>query len=430
MVMVLFPLIFVLGYTMIALEHPLKISKSASALVLGSVLWLLWFIVTKNSPATAAQLNETIGSVASIIFFLMGAMAIVTVVDSYDGFSIITSRVRTNNVRVLLWLITGITFFMSAVLDNMTTAIVMMMLTRKLITDSRARMYFGGMIIIASNAGGAASPIGDVTTTMLWIGGQISALGILERVNFASVLNVAVPLLFVTKLLKGTARSEDAQRELEKQPISRLDRDIVFFCGIGGLVLVPVYRAVFGIPPCIGMLLSLGLLWFLTDIILKKKERKGETDMDKYSISHLLSKVDFSSVLFFAGILFAVGVLGANGQLSALATWLGEKFGSIKIIVLIIGLFSSVVDNVPLVAAMMGMYPIASYPMDSLLWEFAAYCAGTGGSILIIGSAAGVATMGIGKISFGWYLKHIAPLALLGYFVGAGCYLGMRVLFG
>ncbi len=427
--MALFPVMFVLGYTMIALEHPLKINKSASALVLGSGLWLLWFIVTKNAPATAAQLNETIGSVASIIFFLMGAMAIVTVVDSYDGFSIITSRVRTNNVRVLLWLITGITFFMSAVLDNMTTAIVMMMLTRKLISDSKVRLYFGGMIIIASNAGGAASPIGDVTTTMLWIGGQISALGILARVSFASILNVLVPLFFVSRMLKGAARTEAAQCKLEKQPISRLDRNIVFFCGIGGLVLVPVYRTLFGIPPCMGMLLSLGLLWFLTDMILKKKERRGQTGMDRFSISHLLSKVDFSSVLFFAGILFAVGVFSANGQLSEIATWLGEKFGSIKMIVFIIGLLSSVVDNVPLVAAVMGMYPLSSYPMDSLLWEFAAYCAGTGGSILIIGSAAGVATMGIEKISFGWFLKHIAPLALLGYAVGAACYLGMQLLF-
>lgn len=429
MVMALFPVMFILGYAMIALEHPLKINKSASALVLGSALWLLWFIVTKNAPATAAQLNESIGSVASIIFFLMGAMAIVTVVDSYDGFSIITSRVRTNNVRVLLWLITGITFFMSAVLDNMTTAIVMMMLTRKLISDSKVRLYFGGMIIIASNAGGAASPIGDVTTTMLWIGGQISALGILARVSFASILNVLVPLFFVSRMLKGAARTEAAQCKLEKQPISRLDRNIVFFCGIGGLVLVPVYRTLFGIPPCMGMLLSLGLLWFLTDMILKKKERRGQTGMDHLSISHLLSKVDFSSVLFFAGILFAVGVFGANGQLSEVATWLGEKFGSIKIIVFIIGLLSSVVDNVPLVAAVMGMYPLSSYPMDSLLWEFTAYCAGTGGSILIIGSAAGVATMGIEKISFGWYLKHIAPLALLGYAVGAACYLGMQLLF-
>lgn len=429
MVMALFPVMFVLGYAMIALEHPLKINKSASALVLGSALWLLWFIVTKNAPATATQLNETIGSVASIIFFLMGAMAIVTVVDSYDGFSIITSRVRTNNVRVLLWLITGITFFMSAVLDNMTTAIVMMMLTRKLISDSKVRLYFGGMIIIASNAGGAASPIGDVTTTMLWIGGQISALGILARVGFASILNVLVPLFFVSRMLKGAARTEAAQCKLEKQPISRLDRNIVFFCGIGGLVLVPVYRTLFGIPPCMGMLLSLGLLWFLTDMILKKKERRGQTGMDRFSISHLLSKVDFSSVLFFAGILFAVGVFSANGQLSEIATWLGEKFGSIKMIVFIIGLLSSVVDNVPLVAAVMGMYPLSSYPMDSLLWEFAAYCAGTGGSILIIGSAAGVATMGIEKISFGWFLKHIAPLALLGYAVGAACYLGMQLLF-
>lgn len=413
---------------MIALERPLKINKSATALVMGSLLWLLWFIATGNAPEASEAFDKNLSSVASIIFFLMGAMAIVTVVDSYGGFDIVTSRIRTNNIRVLLWAVTGITFFLSAVLDNMTTAIVMMTLTKKLVSNPKSRMYFGGMIVIAANAGGASSPIGDVTTTMLWIGGEISALGILERVSVASLLNVLIPLLLISRILSGSARSETANRKLSEKRISRLDRDLVFFAGIGGLILVPVYRTLFGIPPCVGMLLSLGLLWFLTEIILRK--RKGlEEDLEVHlGISNLLKNVDLSSVLFFTGILMAVGVLGANGQLALLAGFLEKTFGKVEIIVTFIGLLSSVVDNVPLVAAVIGMYPLSAYPMDSLLWEYSAYAAGTGGSILIIGSAAGVAVMGLEKISFGWYLKHIAPLAFLGYAAGGGCYLLMRSL--
>ncbi len=418
--MAIFPVLFVIGYAMIALEHPLKINKSASALVLGSFLWLLWFIVSGDTVAASSELSKSLESVSSIIFFLMGAMAIVAVVDSYDGFSIITSRIKTNNLRTLLWIISWITFFMSAVLDNMTTAIVMVTLTRKLLSKPKDRKFFAGMIIIAANAGGAASPIGDVTTTMLWIGGQISALGILERVGIASILNLLVPLLLVTRILKGPVRSIAEQKELERKKASHWDRNLVFISGIGGLVLVPIYRTVFGIPPYVGMLLSLGFLWFLTEILLRKKD--NET-VKQFGISSLLTKVDLPSILFFTGILFAVGVLEANGQLGALANMLQQKIGNLQIIVMAIGVLSSVVDNVPLVAATMGMYPLSTYPMDSLLWEFTAYCAGTGGSILIIGSAAGVATMGIEKISFGWYLRWIAPFALLGFLAGAGAYL-------
>ncbi len=424
MIMAIFPVLFVIGYAMIALEHPLKINKSASALVLGSFLWLLWFIVSGDTTKASEELALSLESVSSIIFFLMGAMAIVAVVDSYDGFGIITSRIKTNNLRTLLWIISWITFFMSAVLDNMTTAIVMVTLTRKLLSKPKDRKFFAGMIIIAANAGGAASPIGDVTTTMLWIGGQISATGIVERVGFASILNLLVPLLFVTRILKGPVRSGEEQNLLEKKTASCWDRNLVFISGIGGLVLVPVYRAVFSIPPYIGMLLSLGFLWFLTEILLHKKDNDT---VHQLSISSLLTRVDLPSILFFTGILFAVGVLEANGQLGSLAAMLQEKIGNLQVIVMAIGLLSSVVDNVPLVAACMGMYDLSAYPIDSLLWEFTAYCAGTGGSILIIGSAAGVATMGIEKISFGWYLRWIAPFALLGFFAGAAAYLVLHV---
>jgi len=421
--MAIFPVLFVIGYAMIALEHPLKINKSASALVLGSFLWLLWFIISGDTVKTSEELALSLESVSSIIFFLMGAMAIVAVVDSYDGFDIITSRIKTNNLRTLLWIISWITFFMSAVLDNMTTSIVMVTLTQKLLSKPKDRKFFAGMIIIAANAGGAASPIGDVTTTMLWIGGQISATGIIERVGISSIMNMLIPLLLVTRILKGPVRSIAEQKELEQKKASHLDRDLVFLSGIGGLVLVPIYRTIFGIPPYIGMLLSLGFLWFLTEILLHKKD--SET-VHHFSISSLLTKVDLPSILFFTGILFAVGVLEANGQLGALASMLQNKINNLPIIVMAIGILSSIVDNVPLVAGTMGMYNLSTYPMDSLLWEFTAYCAGTGGSILIIGSAAGVATMGIEKISFGWYLRRIAPLALLGFFAGAGTYLLMR----
>lgn len=424
--MALFPVIFIIGYVFIAVEHLIKINKSATALVLGNILWLLWFIVSGNNATTSHELESSLLGIAPIIFFLMGAMTIVAIVDSYDGFDIITSRIHTKSTLRLLWLISIVTFFMSAVLDNMTTAIVMVTLSKKLVSDVRSRRYFAGMIIIAANAGGAASPIGDVTTTMLWLGGQISVMGIVERVSVPSLLNLFIPLLFISYRFRGKPLANEFDTNKKSIVPSRLDRDIVFFCGIGGLVLVPIYHSVFGIPPYMGMALSLGLLWLLTDILLK---RKDEATQDYFKIGKILKKVDLPSILFFTGILLAVSVLEANGQLAGISNLLTEKIGNLKIIVTSIGLFSSVIDNVPLVAAIMGMYNLSAFPMDSFLWEFTAYCAGTGGSILIIGSAAGVATMGLEDISFGWFFKHITPLALIGYFGGGVVYLLMQYLF-
>ncbi|MDR1759024.1 MAG: sodium:proton antiporter NhaD [Fibrobacter sp.] len=422
--MVLISVLFVIGYVLIALEHPIKITKSATALFLGNLLWLIWFII---SPETAENdLLKTLDDMSPILFFLMGAMTIVAVVDANDGFTLITSRIKTNSVRKLLWIIAWITFFMSAVLDNMTTAIVMVTLTGKLLPRIKTRLFFAAIIVIAANAGGAFSPIGDVTTTMLWIGGQISALGILERVFLSSVVNLLVPLLIVTRILHGTVRPPKEQEEFKKAEVSCWDRNVIFVVGIGGLLMVPVIKSVLHVPPYIAMMFSLGTLWLIAELIRRKD---GSEENIHPSISNILKVVDIPSILFFAGILLAVGALGAAGQLNALAQMLDRTVGNISVITLIIGLVSSVVDNVPLVAAAIGMYDLAQFPMDSLLWEFLAYCAGTGGSILIIGSAAGVATMGIEKgISFGWYLRRVAPLALLGYGAGAAVYLLLRLL--
>lgn len=425
--MALLAVLFVLGYIAIAMEHPIRINKSATALLLGNVLWMLWFIISGDHPKALEQLSETLESVTPILFFLMGAMTIVAVVDAHDGFSMITARIQTTSLRKLLWLIAWITFFMSSVLDNMTTAIVMVTLTHKLLAKAKDRLFFAGIIVIAANAGGAFSPIGDVTTTMLWIGGQVSATGILKATFLASVVNLLLPLLFVTRMLNGPVHAPHKSEHSLHPATPRIMRDVMFVLGIGGLVMVPILKTLVGVPPYIGMMLSLGVLWFFSELLLRNQD---EVHRDHLSLTKIMAGIDLSSILFFAGILFAVGTLEATGQLESLAVWLGHQFGDVRVITILIGLFSSVVDNVPLVAASMGMYNLQTYPMDHLLWEFIAYSAGTGGSILIIGSAAGVATMGIEKITFGWYLRRIAPLALLGFAGGAAVYLLQRSLLG
>ncbi len=412
--MFLFPILFVVGYVLIALEHPVRLNKSATAMFLGGLLWLLFFLFSNNPVEAGSQLTESLGSVASVLFFLMGAMSIVVVVDSYDGFSLITNRIKTNNIRVLLWQITFITFFMSAVLDNMTTAIIMVTLVRKIVLKAKDRKFFAGMIIISANAGGVFSPIGDVTTTMLWIKGLISVAGIIKSTFFPSVFAVLIPLLMMTFLLKGTIPVREKNPDTETISTERIDQFVVFFFGMFGLILVPVLKALLDIPPYMGMLFSLGLLWLVTDLLLRKKDNDFKT---KYSISSILKKVDMSSILFFAGILFAVSTLECTGQLKMFADFLQDTLGNIYLVTFSLGLLSAIVDNVPLVAACMGMY---DFPMDATPWSLIAYCAGTGGSLLIIGSAAGVATMGIEKISFGWYLRWITPFAVFGYIAGMG----------
>jgi Na+/H+ antiporter NhaD/arsenite permease-like protein len=426
MILTIIAIIFILGYLAIALEHPLGVNKSATALFLGTVLWLIWFKASGSvNPEIKpnAQLFECFGELAEILFFLMGAMTIVAIVDANDGFSVITSRIKTNNSKILLWIIAWISFFLSAVLDNLTTTIVMMTLSRKLISDQKSRMYMAGVIVIAANAGGAWSPIGDVTTTMLWIGGQISALGIVKDLILSGMASLLIPVIILTFFIKGEITHSNSQ--LSNDAPTSFEKDILFIAGIGGLLMVPVIKTIFDIPPFVAMLFILGILWTVVEL-LGHKHHDGIPN--RLNVLNVMKDVDTPSVLFFAGILMAVGVLGATGQLEALAGILEKNLGDVRIITLIIGFFSAVVDNVPLVAATMHMYDISSFPMDHLMWEFIAYCAGTGGSILIIGSAAGVAAMGIDRnLSFGWYLKRITPLALLGYLAGAGVYLLMNM---
>jgi Na+/H+ antiporter NhaD/arsenite permease-like protein len=414
----------VLGYLAIALEHPLKVNKSASALFLGTLLWLVWFKVSGDVHHTGEQLFETFGELAQILFFLMGAMTIVAIIDANDGFSVITSRIKTNNVKVLLWIIAWLAFFLSAVLDNLTTTIVMMTLTRKLVSDSKNRLYMAGVIIIAANAGGAWSPIGDVTTTMLWIGGQISASGIIKALILPSIMCLLVPLIIFTFFMGG--RLNYAEVQPSKDAPSSFERNTLFIAGVGGLLMVPVVKTLFHVPPYIAMLFVLGILWTIVELLGRRHEHHSVPN--RLNVHHVVRDVDTPSVLFFAGILLAVGVLRATGQLEALAKMLEDSLGDVRIITIIIGFLSAVVDNVPLVAATMGMYGTEFFPLDHLMWEFIAYCAGTGGSMLVIGSAAGVAAMGIDRnLSFGWYLRKIAPLALLGYLAGAGIYLLMNM---
>jgi len=415
-------IIFVLGYLAIALEHPLKVNKSASALFLGTVLWLLWFKFSGDVHQTDDQLFDSFGNLAQILFFLLGAMTIVAIIDANDGFSVITSRIKTSNVKVLLWIIAWLSFFLSAVLDNLTTTIVMMTLTRKLISDSKSRLYMAGVIVIAANAGGAWSPIGDVTTTMLWIGKQISAGGIVKALFLPSVMCLLLPLIVFTFFISGEISHSNSESS-ENTP-SSFERNALFIAGIGGLLMVPVIKTVFHVRPYIAMLFILGVLWTVVELLA----RRHKSVPNRLNIHHVIKDVDTPSVLFFAGILLAVGVLEATGQLEHLAKILENALGDVRIITIMIGFLSAIVDNVPLVAATMGMYDLTSFPEDHLMWEFIAYCAGTGGSMLVIGSAAGVAAMGIDRnLSFGWYLKRIAPLALLGYLAGAGIYLLMNM---
>jgi Na+/H+ antiporter NhaD/arsenite permease-like protein len=345
-------------------------------------------------------------------------MTVVELIDAHDGFEIITKRITTKNKKKLVWIIGLLAFFLSAVLDNLTTAIVMVSLIRKLIDDRKDRLLFAGAIVISANAGGAWSPIGDVTTTMLWIGGQITAPNIIVKLILPSLVCMMVPLLAMQFLLKGEVQSP--KEEFDTDAPNVLHRNIVFFAGIGILLMVPVFKTLTHLPPFMGILLGLGILWIIVEILHSDKD---EADRKTYTVAYALRKIDTPSILFFLGILLAIAALESTGQLHHLASTMDAKIKNQNLIVLTIGLLSSIVDNVPLVAAAMGMYSMQQYPVDHYFWEFLAYCTGTGGSILIIGSAAGVAIMGIEKIDFLWYLKRISWLALIGYFAGAVVYI-------
>lgn len=407
--------VFVIGYIAIAFEHTIKINKTAPALITGVVCWTIYMLSSDNKEVVGHQLAENLGEFSGILFFLMGAMTIVEIIDLHDGFNIITSRITQTNKRKLLWILSGITFFLSPVLDNLTTAIVMVSMVQKLIKDPKDRLYFVGMIIIAANAGGAWSPIGDVTTTMLWIGGQITAGNIIIKLFLPSLVCLVVPLLLLSPKIKGNIeRTNDTKAGM---PIlTARQQMIVFFSGMGVLIMVPVFKTVTHLPPYMGMLIGLGIMWIITEIIGGNKEEHSRYQL---SPAHALRKIDSASILFFLGILMSIGVLQETGLLAGLASWMNGKIGNESIIAMSMGLLSSIVDNVPLVAATQGMYPLTLYPTDYPLWEFLAYTTGTGGSALIIGSAAGVAVMGMAKVDFFWYLRNMTWLALTGFFAGA-----------
>ncbi|MET4175396.1 sodium:proton antiporter NhaD [Bradyrhizobium sp. LA7.1] len=412
--------VFVVVYAAIALEHPIKVEKSASALFGAGLLWTIYAIGAGEHEAVVHQLTETIGATAGIIFFLMGAMTIVEVIDAHDGFELITSQIKTKRLATLMWLVCVITFFLSAALDNLTTTIVMVSLIGKLFEKQDDRWLFASLVVIAANAGGAWSPIGDVTTTMLWIGGQITALEIVKALFFASIANMLVPLLVVTYQLRGRTFSMPVTDSNETASTPPFERNVMFALGVAILIMVPAFKAITHLPPFMGILFGLGTLWLVGEVIHRKKEPQERRHL---TVAHALTQIDLSSIVFFLGILLAVATLEHTQVLAALAKWLDQTIGRTDAIVMALGLISAIVDNVPLVAASMGMYGLTHYPPDTFLWEFIAYCAGTGGSILIIGSAAGVAAMGIEKIQFIWYMRRISGLALLGYTAGALIYI-------
>ena len=415
-------IVFVVVYAAIALEHPLHINKSASALVGAGLLWTIYALQVNQPSLIAEQLSESLISTAQIVFFLMGAMAIVEVVDAHDGFEVITSRIKTNELSTLMWLVGFVTFFLSAILDNLTTTIVMISLMRKLLDKRDDRLFFAGIIVIAANAGGAWSPIGDVTTTMLWIGGQITTVAIIQSVFLPALINVLVPLMVTSFWLKGQAVVPPALSAQNATGASTtpFERQLMFYLGLGILMAVPAFKTWTHLPPFMGILFGLGLLWLVGDLVHKEKP---DEDKAHLTLGHALTRIDLPSIVFFIGILLSVATLEHTHILKDVAQWLDNTVGRQDVIVMIIGLVSAIVDNVPLVAASMGMYSLEQYPVDSFLWEFLAYCAGTGGSILIIGSAAGVAAMGLEKIDFIWYLKKISGLAFLGYVAGALAYI-------
>jgi Na+/H+ antiporter NhaD/arsenite permease-like protein len=411
--------IFILGYAAIAFEQSIRINKAAIALVTGVMCWTVYIVSAADKELVDAELVRHLGSLSGILFFLLGAMTVVELIDAHDGFRLITSRIRQKNKTGLLWMVSFLAFFLSAVLDNLTTAIVMISVMRKLVNEKNDRLFFTGMIVIAANAGGAWSPIGDVTTTMLWIGGQISPAPLLAHTFLPAVVSLLVPLLLASRFVRGTAEMVVNTGDV-KTPLPERQQKIVLFSGIAILIAVPVFKMTIHLPPYMGMLLGLGLLWIITEIIHGKKD---DEDKDALSVAGALQKIDVPSILFFLGILMAIAALESTHILRSLANILASSFGNDNIIVMTIGLLSAVVDNVPLVAAVQGMYGMEQYAADHSFWHFLAYCTGTGGSILIIGSAAGVAAMGLEKISFGWYLRKMAWLALLGYVAGAAVYL-------
>ena len=404
-------IVFVLGYLGIVFEHKLNINKTAFALFTGTALWACHALGLHES--VNEELLHHFGEISGILFFLLGAMTIVEVVDTFHGFDLISRHISSTSKPALIWLISLVTFFLSAALDNLTTTIVMITLVRKLFKDSQDRHILVGLVVIAANAGGAFSPIGDVTTTMLWIGGQVGTLSIIKNTFLPSLVCLLVPVLLMAFRFKGQVPPREIPPSRGKA--ANFESNLVLGLGVGGLLFVPIFKTVTHLPPYMGMLFVLSILWAVTELLGLKKDLE---ERSRYSIYHALSKLDVPTVLFFLGILLAVSALETAGILDLSAAALDRYVGDYRITTILIGLLSSIVDNVPLVAACMGMYGLDVYPQDHEFWNLIAYCAGTGGSCLIIGSAAGVAAMGMEKINFFWYFKKITPYALAGYLSG------------
>ena len=420
-------LIFILGYAAIAFEHTIRVNKAATALITGVLCWTVYIFLSNSKEQVTEQLTTHVGEMSQILFFLLGAMTIVELIDVHDGFEIITQRVKTINKKKLLWIIGLLSFFLSAILDNLTTTIVMISLIRKLMADHKDRMMMAGLVVVSANAGGAWSPIGDVTTTMLWIGGQITASNIIVKLILPSIACLLVPLLVMGIWVKGDFKKmEVVSEDTDTKPTTALQRNTVFLAGVSVLLCVPVFKTITHLPPFMGMLIGLGIMWLVSEIIHSDKD---EQERKHYTVSHALRKIDTPSILFFLGILLAVAALESTGQLLKTASWLDSRLGNLNAIAIAMGLLSSIVDNVPLVAACMGMYDLKQFPTDHYFWEFLAYSTGTGGSALIIGSAAGVAAMGLERINFIWYLKRISWIALIGFFAGAVVYILQEKIF-
>lgn len=409
-------LVFVIGYAAIIFEHKIRVNKTASALLMAALTWMFLFFVAPDMHA----LGEKVNDISQIIFFLMGAMTLVEVIDAHKGFKVITDLIQTSSKKKMLWIIGFATFFLSAMLDNLTTTIVMISLLRKLVPEPKERLILGSMVVIAANAGGAWTPIGDVTTTMLWINGNITTLAVMKTLIVPSLVTLIVALICFGWNMKGVYPHIVARAHVEQvEPGARL----VFFSGLGALIFVPIFKALTGLPPFMGILISLGALWLITDVLHAPYEKRQHL-----RLPHILTRIDTSGVLFFLGILLAISALDVGGILKHLAEFLNQTIGNLSIITTLIGIISAIIDNVPLVAAGMGMWSMEAYPTDSYLWQMLAFCAGTGGSILIIGSAAGVAFMGLEKVDFLWYLKKISLIALISYFAGVAAFVIQEAL--
>lgn len=412
-------LIFVIGYLLITLEHTININKAATALLTGIGCWTFYIIAESDPDLINSELSHHLASISEVLLFLLGAMTIVELIDAHEGFQLITDKITTTNKTKLLYIISILAFFLSAILDNLTTTIIMVSLSKKLFSETKDRLFMIGMIIIAANAGGAWSPMGDITTTMLWVKHQITATEVIKQLFIPSLVCLAVPLFITSFKFKGNVVRPERIAESSITASAR-EKKIVLYSGLLLLLLVPAFKNFTHLPPYMAILGALGILWVITEIIHKAK---NDEDKSFLSVTYAVRKIDTPSILFFFGILATVACLESTGMLQHLSFWLDKKLGNIDSIVITTGLLSAIVDNVPLVAAAQGMYDMGIHPTDSYLWEFIAYSAGTGGSILIIGSAAGVAAMGLEKISFGWYLKNISWLALLGFLAGAAVYI-------